>query len=262
MDFEIPPEIARKLEELDDFIAREIAPLEAEHPQYFDHRREHARTDWENGGRPRPEWEALLREMRTRADAAGHLRYGLPKDLGGQDGSNLAMAVIREHLAAKGLGLHNDLQNESSIIGNFPDRADDGALRLSRGSRRHWIPRRCMITVQAPHRLRPDRTATTAPTRRGWRPPPSRDGDELGHSTGRSTGTPGLHHATHDFIFARTSRQPRRGSTGITCFIVPVDDPRLRRRGVHVVDVQHADRSRPRDGSTERAGARNDDGPR
>ena len=28
------------------------------------------------------------------------------------------MAVIREHLARKGLGLHNDLQNEHSIVGN------------------------------------------------------------------------------------------------------------------------------------------------
>jgi acyl-CoA dehydrogenase len=30
------------------------------------------------------------------------------------------MAIIREYLAAKGLGLHNDLQNETSIVGNFP----------------------------------------------------------------------------------------------------------------------------------------------
>src|SRR3546814_14524644 len=30
------------------------------------------------------------------------------------------MAVIREHFAAQGLGLHNDLQNEHSIVGNFP----------------------------------------------------------------------------------------------------------------------------------------------
>src|SRR5690606_5743440 len=85
-----------------------------------DHRREWARTDWENGGRPRREWEELLAEMRRRADAAGHLRYALPRALGGQDGTNLAMAIIREHLAARGLGLHNDLQNESSIVGNFP----------------------------------------------------------------------------------------------------------------------------------------------
>ena len=41
-------------------------------------------------------------------------------EYGGRDGTNLAMAIIREHLAAKGLGLHNDLQNESSIVGNFP----------------------------------------------------------------------------------------------------------------------------------------------
>ena len=52
------------------------------------------------------------------ADAAGHYRYPFPKEYGGQDGTNLGMAVIREHLAAKGLGLHNDLQNEHSIVGN------------------------------------------------------------------------------------------------------------------------------------------------
>jgi alkylation response protein AidB-like acyl-CoA dehydrogenase len=37
--------------------------------------------------------------MKRRADKAGHLRFGLPKALGGKDGSNLAMALIREHLA-------------------------------------------------------------------------------------------------------------------------------------------------------------------
>ena len=61
---------------------------------------------------------ALLREARRRADAAGHYRYPFPKEYGGKDGTNLGMAVIREHLAAKGLGLHNDLQNEHSIVGN------------------------------------------------------------------------------------------------------------------------------------------------
>jgi alkylation response protein AidB-like acyl-CoA dehydrogenase len=110
MEYEIPQEIQQTLDALDAFIEREIAPLEREHIHYFDHRREFARTDWENDGRPRREWEELLAEMRRRADAAGFLRYALPKELGGQDGSNLGMAVIREHLAAKGLGLHNDLR--------------------------------------------------------------------------------------------------------------------------------------------------------
>ena len=120
MDFTIPAEITAKLEELDAFIAAEIKPLEEENIRFFDHRREFARTDVEKGGIPHAEWEAVLDEMRRRADAAGHLRFSLPRDIGGQDGSQLAMAIIREHLAAKGLGLHNDLQNESSIVGNFP----------------------------------------------------------------------------------------------------------------------------------------------
>ncbi|MBS0550747.1 MAG: acyl-CoA/acyl-ACP dehydrogenase, partial [Proteobacteria bacterium] len=122
MDFDIPAEIAAYLRELDEFIDREIRPLERENDniRFFDHRREHARTDWDNDGQPRHEWEELLAEMKRRADKAGHLRFGLPKELGGKDGSNLAMALIREHLAHKGLGLHNDLQNESSIVGNFP----------------------------------------------------------------------------------------------------------------------------------------------
>jgi len=62
--------------------------------------------------------ENLLAEARRRADAAGHYRYPYPKAYGGRDGTNLDMAIIREHLAAQGLGLHNDLQNEHSIVGN------------------------------------------------------------------------------------------------------------------------------------------------
>ena len=43
--------------------------------------------------------------MRRRADAAGWLRLALPADYGGRDASNLEMAIIREHLAHRGLGL-------------------------------------------------------------------------------------------------------------------------------------------------------------
>src|SRR5256712_7206970 len=106
----------------DDFIDRKIKPLEQQddNMRFFDLRREFARTDGERGGVPVREWYALLGEMRRRADAAGFYRWALPARFGGSDGSNLGMAIIREHLAAKGLGLHNDLQNEASIVGNFP----------------------------------------------------------------------------------------------------------------------------------------------
>jgi acyl-CoA dehydrogenase len=127
VDFNLPKGLVDYLAELDRFIETEIKPLEEQDDniRFFDHRREHARTDWDRGGLPRHEWEELLRLARRKADAAGHFRFALAKELGGSArdvgcGSNLAMAVIREHLAAKGLGLHNDLQNEHSVVGNFP----------------------------------------------------------------------------------------------------------------------------------------------
>jgi len=86
---DLPADIAALLEEVDAFIEREIAPLEAEHPQFFDHRREMARTDLERGGLPARAWEDLLREAQRRADEAGLLRYALPGELGGRDGTNL-----------------------------------------------------------------------------------------------------------------------------------------------------------------------------
>src|ERR1700744_2765568 len=96
--------------ELDRFIAREYKPIEEadDNIRFFDHRREWARTDFENGGLPRHEWEELLAKGQKLADEAGHWRFSAPAAYGGKDGKHLWMAVIRDHLAAKGLGLHND----------------------------------------------------------------------------------------------------------------------------------------------------------
>jgi acyl-CoA dehydrogenase len=217
MDFEIPAEIRATLAELDAFIEREIKPLEEENIQFFDHRREHARTDWDGGGRPRREWEELLREMRRRADAAGHYRYALPGRLGGQDGTNLGMAIIREHLAAKGLGLHNDLQNEASIVGNFPmvqmmdafgtpaqkerflDGMITGEVRMGFG------------LTEPEHGSDATWLETTA----------ERDGDGW-RISGKKRFNSGLHSATHDLVFARTSGEPGQ-ARGISGFVVPTD---------------------------------------
>ncbi|HCO58601.1 MAG TPA: acyl-CoA dehydrogenase, partial [Porticoccaceae bacterium] len=73
MNFDIPADIADYLVKLDDFIDKVIKPLENkdDNIRFFDHRREWARTDFDNGGLPRPEWEALLKEAKRRADKAG-----------------------------------------------------------------------------------------------------------------------------------------------------------------------------------------------
>ncbi len=219
MEFAIPKDIKAKLDELDAFIEAEIKPLERENMQYFDHRREHARTDWDEGGTPRPEWEELLAEMRRRADAAGHLRYALPKDIGGLDGSNLGMAMIREHLAAKGLGLHNDLQNESSIVGNFP--LDYMLYEFGTPEQKEEMLER-MITGQ--FHMGFGLTEPNHGSDATWLETTAvRDGDDW-VINGEKRFNSGLHNATHDLVFARTSGEPGR-PRGITAFIVPVDVP-------------------------------------
>src|SRR5258706_8710152 len=118
MDFDIPKDLADYLDELDEFIEREIQPLEQQDDniRFFDHRREDARTDWDRGGLPNEGGEALLDEMPRRADAPGPYPHALPKEFGGPDRTNLGVAVIREHPARKGLGLPNHPQNQSSVL--------------------------------------------------------------------------------------------------------------------------------------------------
>ena len=219
MDFSLPEHLPGLLAEMDAFIEAEIKPLEREHIQYFDHRREYARTDWDNGGVPRRDWEDLLTEMRRRADAAGWLRYGLPSRFGGRDGSNIDMAVIREHLAHKGLGLHNDLQDESSIVGNFPqvimmDRFGTDEQKTAWTEALITGERSMAFGLTEPnHGSDATWLETTA----------VRDGDDWVINGAKRWNT-GVHRATHDLIFARTSGEPGQ-ARGITAFLVPTDSP-------------------------------------
>ena len=49
MDFTLPKDLQDYLDELDLFIEKEIMPLQNrdDNIRFFDHRREHARTDWD-----------------------------------------------------------------------------------------------------------------------------------------------------------------------------------------------------------------------
>jgi alkylation response protein AidB-like acyl-CoA dehydrogenase len=225
MDFDIPADLQDYLSELDRFIEAEIKPLEAENDniRFFDHRREYERTDWERGGLPKKEWEELLGEARRRADAAGHLRFAWPKEMGGKGGSNLAMAVIREHLAKKGLGLHNDLQNEHSIVGNNPfilmfkefatnaqyDRYADALLKgeIRTGFGLTEPNHGSDATFMETRAVREEKDGVP-----GWR------------INGEKMWTTGMHVANYIMTFARTSGKDGDGD-GITVFLVPASDP-------------------------------------
>ncbi|KAK8160382.1 acyl-CoA dehydrogenase-like protein [Phyllosticta citrichinensis] len=220
---DLPTHLPTFLHDLDAFIARTITPLQAadDNARFFDHRREPSRTDFSRNGLPNAAWEALLAEAVRRADAAGFWRYSLPRALGGRAGSNLDMAVIREHLAAKGLGLFNDLQNEHSVVGNFPD----VAMVLAFGSaaqREELIGGRLRGEVRCTFGLTEPAHGSDATwmETRAWLE--VRRGVEGWRIAGRKMWQTGMHHATHCLVFARTDGA-NGDKGGISCFVVPVD---------------------------------------
>ena len=218
---EIPEELQQLLGQLDDFIESEVRPLEEsnDNVRFFDHRREDARTDWERGGLPNDEWEDLLHQTKRMADAAGFYRYPFPAEYGGSDGTIYGMAVIREHLARRGLGLHNDLQNEHSIVGNNVGLL----LMINYGTEEQkfdWVDdlaegrRGFAFGITEPEH---GSDATHMDTHA------VRDGGEW-IINGEKTWNTGIHKADCDLIFARTSGTAGDGD-GITAFLVPTNSP-------------------------------------
>ncbi|MFA7554618.1 MAG: acyl-CoA dehydrogenase family protein [Spongiibacteraceae bacterium] len=225
MNFDLPKELLEYLAELDEFIEQKIRPLELkdDNARFFDHRREWARTDWDHDGVPSKAWEELQFQAKRIADDAGHFRFAMPSEYGGKDGSNLWMSVIREHLARKGLGLHNDLHNEHSIVGNNPFVVmlrDFGSVE----QKSHFIPKIldgelaiCFGLTESAHGSDATYMETTAITMQ-------RDGVPGWLIKGEKMWTTGMHTASHCVVFARTSGN-KGDAKGISCFLVPTDTP-------------------------------------
>ena len=221
MDFNFPPDVVSFLQELDRFIEEKIKPLEQrdDNIRFFDHRREDARTDWEREGLPNHEWEALLAQAKRLAIEANIFSYPFPREHGGRDGSNLGMAIIREHLAAKGLGLHNDLQNEHAIVGNNiglllmleygTDAQKDEWLEGLKNATSHFA----FGITEPDHGSDATHMETSA----------VRDGDHW-IINGEKTWNTGVHSANRDMVMARTSGKDG-DARGITAFMVPLDAP-------------------------------------
>lgn len=223
MDFEIPADIIAFLEEVDQFIEDKIKPLEErdDNIRFFDHRREDARTDWDREGLPNQEWESLLRKAKDLAIDAGIFNYPFPREYGGRDGGNLGMAIVREHLAARGLGLHNDLQNEHSVVGN-----NIGLLLMlkygTEEQQTQWLEgmttasRGFAFGITEPEHGSDATYMETSAVRDGknWL------------INGEKTWNTGVHIADADMVMARTSGKPGDG-IGITAFLVPMETPGL-----------------------------------
>jgi acyl-CoA dehydrogenase len=147
----------------------------------------------------------------------------LPKEFGGQGGGNLWMAVIRDHFACKGLGLHNDLQNEHSIVGNFPVIVmlrDFG----SPAQKEQFIKGSLEFKYRITFGLTEPNHGSDATHMETKAVRETRNGVSGWRIDGEKMWTTGMHVATHCSLFARTSGKAG-DARGITAFLVPTDTP-------------------------------------
>ena len=127
------------------------------------------------------------------------------------------MAIIREHLAAKGLGLHNDLQNEHSIVGN-----NIGLLLMleygTEQQKSDWVHGLKNATagfafgITEPEHGSDATHMETNAVKKG----------DYWIINGEKTWNTGVHIAQCDMVMARTSGQPG-DALGITAFLVPME---------------------------------------
>jgi len=119
MDFRIPAEITAYLAALDAFIDKEIKPLQAQddNERFFDHRREWARTDFENDGVPRKE---------ARFHRRGRQKNRLLLDhRDAQAVADAQLAVVQRHAAGDGA-------EQRGLSGAVPADEADALARLHR----------------------------------------------------------------------------------------------------------------------------------
>jgi acyl-CoA dehydrogenase len=221
MDLSIPADVTELLGRIDEFIDRELAPIQAANPEFFDHRREFTRTDLQRDGIPTEAWRGLLDRARRLAIDAGLYQYPFPSELGGQDGSNLAMALIREHLAHRGPGLHAELSHEASVVANEPlvlVLHQYGTAAQKRAYLEPLVDGRIAVAfalTEPGHGSDATWLETTA----------RRAGDGEGWVlNGVKRFITGIDVAAAVLVFARTSGQDGKAH-GISAFLVPTDTP-------------------------------------
>jgi alkylation response protein AidB-like acyl-CoA dehydrogenase len=215
----IPADVRKLLDDIDAFIERELKPIEEANPEHFDHRREFTRTDVERGGIPTRRWREILGQARRLSIEAGFYKYPFPAALGGQDGSNLAMAIVREHLARRGPGLHAELSHEASVVANEPIALVLHEYGTEEQKRQYLDPLlngeiyMAFGLTEPAHGSDATWLETTA----------ERDGgDWVINGAKRFNSVVDV--AAANIVFARTGGRPGKAE-GITAFIVPRDTP-------------------------------------
>jgi alkylation response protein AidB-like acyl-CoA dehydrogenase len=215
MEWSIPAHLTALLDDIDAFIETELRPLQDANPELFDHRREFARTDLERGGIPTARWRDMLAQARRRSIAAGFYRYPFPCELGGHGATNLEMAIIREHLAHRGPGLHAELSHEASVVANEPLVLVLHAYGSPEQKQRYLQPLVDGEIGLAFALTEPDHGSDAT-----WLQTAARRVDGGWAIDGAKRFITGMDVAAAALVFARTSGPPGKAQ-GITAFLVP-----------------------------------------
>jgi acyl-CoA dehydrogenase len=198
------------LDSLDEFVEREVEPMEAELGETY----ENPRLRHEPDGRLVPEVLEAIREVRRKSAEAGFYAMNLPEDVGGEGVSAVTWYRAKRHVASKGTGLASHVlagpEGPKPLLlqaeGEQVERYLEPAIRAEKSTA--FAQTEPGVGSDSPN------MATTA----------EKDGDDwvLNGTKQWITNAP---YADFVQLFARTTPQEEAGRYGgITCFIVERDE--------------------------------------
>jgi alkylation response protein AidB-like acyl-CoA dehydrogenase len=219
MDFSEPEEATQIRRALDDFIEQEVAPLEAEHPEFLGEDYERHIVDEDHY--QVPEYREVVEEVRRKSVEAGFYGMDMPEEVGGGGVDLVTSAIVTEHLANRPPGFH------SAILGGAGGPTKVLLACTDEQRERYLDPlmdgevTTCFALTEPEHGSDPHYMDTTA----------EKDGDEW-VIDGEKYWITNAPYADFAMVFARTSGE-KGDYGGITCFLVDADAPGYEVEKVH-----------------------------
>ncbi len=206
MDFSEPSEAIQIRKAIDEFIEREVAPLEREHDRFLGE--DYERHIVDDDHRQVPEYRDVVAEIRQKSAEAGFYGMSMPVDVGGGGVDVLTRSIVGEHVSNRPPGFH------SAILGGAGGPTPI-LLACDERQREEYLDplmegeiTTCFALTEPDHGSDPHYMDTTA----------ERDGDEWVINGEKYWITNGPY-ADFAMVFARTSGDDG-DYDGITCFLV------------------------------------------
>lgn len=211
MDFSEPSEAVQIKNALDDFIDREVAPLEEEYDQYLGE--DYERHIVDENHRQVEEYREIQETIRKKAVEAGFYGMEMPEEVGGGGVDILTRGLVAEHLSNRPPGFHGAIMGGAG--GPTPI-----LLACDEQQREEYLDplmageiTTCFALTEPAHGSDPQYMESTA----------EKDGDEWVLNGNKYWITNGPY-ADFAMVFARTSGDPG-DYHGISAFLVDADTP-------------------------------------